>query len=138
MNNRKSAGIILFSLGVFPIISWLIFFTVGNSTCQTWADNLEFILAKENQFVHIFYSSVVFGTISIIASIAYFSKASNSRIVLLTLFIFCVIQAIVAVIFTTFDTSIIYLVSVFTGYMAYKNPNKALKRDSAKNAVPLS
>ena len=123
MNNRISTGILLLALGLFPIIVWYIYLTVINPVCQTWVDALTYVLAKENQLTHLFYTSVIFGILSLIASFAYFSKASNSNNVLLILLIFCIIQAIAALIFTAIDISIIYLLSVFTGYMAYKNPN---------------
>ena len=136
MNNRTSAGILLLALGLFPIIIWYIYLTVSNPICQTWMDVLEYVLTKENQLIHLFYTSITFGLLSIVASVTYFSKASNSNNVLLTLLVFCVIQAITALLFTTIDTSIIYLLSVFISYMAYKNPNKALKV-ATKNVAGL-
>jgi len=128
----------LLCLGLFPIAVWYIFLTVSNPICETWVDILEYVLSEESQLTHLFYTSVIFGLLSIAAAIAYFSKVSNSKIILLTLLVFCLTQAITAIVFIPIDTSFVYLLSVLTGYLAYKNPNKALKAGREKASRPLA
>ena len=128
MDNKKSAGVALLFIALFPLGIWLIYLTVSNPPGITWMDNLNDLLSKEHELTYWFYASIVSCVTSLLCAITYFSKASNTKSTLLLLLIICIAQASIAVWFLEWDLKIIYSLPVLLAYLAYKNPNKSVKQ----------
>ena len=145
MSDRSAAAIILFALGIFPIAAWYMFLTVTIPSGETWVFNLEYILDQKNGLRLLFFVSCVFGVLSLIAGVTYLTKASKTKTGLLMLLAFCIIQAILAVIFTGITTSVLYMLSVVVSYIVFKNPNNTFNfahekhgPDAKKDSRPLT
>ena len=136
MSNRKTAGIILIVLGVFPLAIWYIYLTTAVAPGSTLGMELANLIAEGAEYRFLFYISTTFALASFIAAYLYLSHYSGSRSVLLILAVFCTSQAVVALSFTQFEISIIYVISSVFSIMAYFNPNKSLNQTGAHNAPP--
>ena len=136
MSNKTSAGILLLLIAIMPIGIWVIYLNVANPTDITWKENLKYLLSSENELQLWFYASVVSGVVSLIASITYFTSASNSKSVLMLLLSICTLQALPAIWSLAWDLKFVYSLPVIFGYLAYKNPNNSLNQIGAKKAPP--
>ena len=124
-------------VALIPVPIWVIFLTVANPVGVTWEDNLAFLLSEDHELNPWFYASIISGVLSLVVAATYLSKLSQSKIILLVLLVFCMLQAVTAIIFLSWDLNIIYSLPVVFGFLAYKNPNKSFKIDGAKNRAAI-
>ncbi len=127
MNNRKSAGLTSLLIVLMTIVIWYIFFNVGNSPDTTWRDNFNYLTDDANEIKSWFIASIASGLFSSVAAFIYFYKKENTKPIFMLLFILCIVQAIPAIWFLTWDLKAIYSIPVLYGYLAYSNPNKSFK-----------
>ena len=127
MSYQKIAGIALILVIIIVVGIWLILFFIGNPVCVTWKDTFNHMLSPENGMQNMFYASVASVIASSISAIIYFSKSLQSKNILLFVLFICVVQAIPAIWFLSWDLKTMYLLPVLFGYLAYKYPNKSLK-----------
>jgi len=137
MDNKKSAGLILILIAIFQLSVWFIYLVVSNPYNVTWQDNLNSLLAPDNELMPWFYASIASILLSFICAITYFSKLSNSKPILLVLMIMCMLQAVPAIWFLGWILKGLYTLPVISAYLAYKNPNKRVKCDAQKDARAL-
>lgn len=135
MSYQKAAGIALIFVVIVAIGTWAILFFIGNPVFVTWEDTVNHMLSPENGMQNMFYTSVASVIASSISAIIYFSKLSQSKNILLFVFLLCAAQAIPATFFLSWELKIIYSLPVLFGYLAYKCPNKSFKPTPKSGAV---
>jgi len=128
MNNKNSAGFISFLITIMTILIWSIFLTVGNPHDTTWIDNFNYLMNDKNEMKPWFIASISSGIFSCIAACIYFIKKENTKTLFMVLFVICILQAVPALWFLSWDLKAVYILPVIYGYLAYKNPNKRLWR----------
>jgi hypothetical protein len=132
MDYRKAAGIILLFLAFFPVPIWVVSVAVGNPTGVSWEDNFVALLSVEGGLKPWFYASVISVLVSLVAAATYLTRSSQSRNVLLLLLGICLLQALPAIIFLSWDLKIMYSIPVVFGFLAYKNPNTSFQADASR------
>ena len=132
MNNKMSAGVTLFAIALLPVGIWYIYLTTALPQGFTWQDSFNHLFSDSNELRPIFYASITSCAASLICSITYFSKASNSKTVLLLLLTICTVQAGFAAYFLGWDLKVIYFFPVIIAFKAYISPNNAFKLDAEK------
>ena len=137
MNNKNSAGFISLLITLMTIMIWYIYLAMGNPHDTTLVDNLKYLLNDKNEMKPWFIASIFSGVFSCVAACIYFYKKENTKPLFLVLLVIYTLQAVPVIWFLSWDLKAVYILPVIYGYLAYKNPNKAFKRD-AKPHAPLN
>ena len=123
MDNRKSAGVISSLIAIMIFVIWFVFLTVANPTGTTWIDNFNYLVDGANDIKPWFIASIASGVFSCVAAFFYFYKKGNTKPTFLVLFIICIVQAVPAIWFLSWDLKAVYSLPVIYGYLAYSNTN---------------
>lgn len=132
MDPRKAAGFILLPVAFLPVPIWVVSVAVGNPAGVSWEDNFVALLSVGSALKPWFYASVISLIVSLVVAGTYLSRISQSRKVLLLLLGVCVLQALPAIIFLSWDLKIMYSIPVVFGFLAYKNPNTRFQVDASR------
>ena len=126
MSPKVITGIILILIAILITGLWIILLNVGKPAYVTWENNFNNLLSEENGMRPWFYASIGSVITSCIMAVIYFSKASNSSNVLLFLLLISIMQAVVAILYLSWDFKILYSLPILFGYLSYKKLNREI------------
>ena len=127
MNHQKTTGVLLLFILLSIVGTWFILLTYGNPVNVTWKSSFNYFMSPEGGMKTVFYSSVFSAIVSTLLAIFLLSNKEKSEKTLLIVLALCSLQALPAIIWLSWHFKLLFSASVIYSYLAYKDPNKAVK-----------